>query len=358
MRQILLLSTGVLIVCLSASVARTASDPEECSSLSGDVNAGGHLDISDAVTILLHLFRDGSMKLPPLCQPPDLSGRVKELEAELKATRAELKAARAELKVVSAELEGTLAELEATRSELASCRALSIRRPGLPATGQTTCYDDLGAEIPCDDPRFPGQDGFHQAGCRPEDRFIDHGDGTVTDLCTGLMWQQDTADTNGDGVVTTEDYRVITRLDDDGVVCWADDGGRSDAYERREALLRGGEEIRRDIWRRAHDLPSLLLVLAVPVRRSGEHVPQPIPREVAQDGPALLVAVEAHDGAAITENARRVIGALECRPRLLRNLAKVALPSVDLREARGIRPISPRSMILRARDVESPCRRT
>jgi hypothetical protein len=208
MRQVLRLSTGVLIVCLSASVARTASDPEECSSRSGDVNADNHLDISDAVTILLHLFRDGSMKLPPLCQPPDLSGRVKELEAELKAARAELKATLAELKAtgaelkaVSGELDRTLAELEATRSELAKCRDPSLRRPALPATGQTTCYDDIGTEISCDDSRYPRQDGATRAGCRPEERFIDHGDGTVTDLCTGLMWQQDTADTDGDGEI-------------------------------------------------------------------------------------------------------------------------------------------------------------
>jgi hypothetical protein len=32
-------------------------------------------------------------------------------------------------------------------------------------------------------------------------RFADNGDGTVTDTCTGLMWQKDTADVNGDGQV-------------------------------------------------------------------------------------------------------------------------------------------------------------
>lgn len=37
------------------------------------------------------------------------------------------------------------------------------------------------------------------------DRFIDRGDGTVTDNDTGLMWCQDTCDTNGDGNVTAED---------------------------------------------------------------------------------------------------------------------------------------------------------
>src|SRR4030095_14070418 len=43
------------------------------------------------------------------------------------------------------------------------------------------------------------QDGQYAAGCPSEGRFVDNGDGTVTDHCTGLMWQKDTADTNGDG---------------------------------------------------------------------------------------------------------------------------------------------------------------
>ena len=38
-------------------------------------------------------------------------------------------------------------------------------------------------------------------GCPSEDRFVDHGDGTVTDACTGLMWQQDTGN-NGNAVAS------------------------------------------------------------------------------------------------------------------------------------------------------------
>ncbi len=54
-------------------------------------------------------------------------------------------------------------------------------------TGQTTCYDDL-SPIACGPGAFAGQDGAWQG--RPQ-AFEDHGDGTVTDLVTGLMWQQD-----------------------------------------------------------------------------------------------------------------------------------------------------------------------
>jgi uncharacterized protein DUF1566 len=70
---------------------------------------------------------------------------------------------------------------------------------GLPATGQTKCYDRSRAEVPCDGADCPGQDGLYHAGCPMEGRFVDNGDGTVTDNCTGLMWQRDTGDVNGDG---------------------------------------------------------------------------------------------------------------------------------------------------------------
>ena len=59
----------------------------------------------------------------------------------------------------------------------------------LPATGQTLCFDSSGNTINCTSSSFPGQDGFYQAGCPVADRYVDNGDGTVTDTCTGLMWQ-------------------------------------------------------------------------------------------------------------------------------------------------------------------------
>jgi len=56
----------------------------------------------------------------------------------------------------------------------------------LPRTGQTKCYDTSGAEISC---AGTGQDGEIQAGVAwPSPRFVDHGDGTVTDKLNGLMW--------------------------------------------------------------------------------------------------------------------------------------------------------------------------
>jgi len=72
----------------------------------------------------------------------------------------------------------------------------------LPKTGQTTVYST-------------GDDGDIQAGVSwPSPRFMDNGDGTITDNLTGLMWLQDanciateypgfdTSGTFGDGAVS------------------------------------------------------------------------------------------------------------------------------------------------------------
>lgn len=56
-------------------------------------------------------------------------------------------------------------------------------------TGQVRCYNNTG-EISCPQPAgaFYGQDAQYQ-GTQPS--YVDNGDGTVTDLNTGLMWQQE-----------------------------------------------------------------------------------------------------------------------------------------------------------------------
>lgn len=53
-------------------------------------------------------------------------------------------------------------------------------------TGQTKCYDASGTEISC---TGTGQDRETRPGIAwPSPRFTDHGNGTVTDNLTGLMW--------------------------------------------------------------------------------------------------------------------------------------------------------------------------
>jgi hypothetical protein len=59
-------------------------------------------------------------------------------------------------------------------------------------TGQEYCYSD-STSIPCPEEgqSFYGQDGQYVGN---QARYQDNGDGTVTDLVTGLMWQQDPGD--------------------------------------------------------------------------------------------------------------------------------------------------------------------
>jgi hypothetical protein len=56
-------------------------------------------------------------------------------------------------------------------------------------TGQDHCYDVDGTSIPCPEPGDPlfGQDANY---ITTQPGYVDNGDGTVTDLGTGLMWQQ------------------------------------------------------------------------------------------------------------------------------------------------------------------------
>ncbi len=114
----------------------------------GDVNASGKIDIADAVYLLAYLFAKGP-------EPEPITGG------------------------------------------------------GLPATGQTACYGSVPGPgwgpVPCESADWPGQDGFYGKGCPTAERYVDNQDGTVTDNCTGLMWQKDTADINGDGTYSGED---------------------------------------------------------------------------------------------------------------------------------------------------------
>ena len=61
----------------------------------------------------------------------------------------------------------------------------ACENPALPATGQTTCWNSGGSVIAC---AGTGHDGDVQAGATLA--YVDNGDGTITDLNTGLMWEK------------------------------------------------------------------------------------------------------------------------------------------------------------------------
>ena len=65
----------------------------------------------------------------------------------------------------------------------------------VPRTGQITCYDDSGNSINC---KGTGQDGECPKGITwPNPRFTDHGNGTVTDNLTSLIWTKDAQQIKG-----------------------------------------------------------------------------------------------------------------------------------------------------------------
>ncbi len=157
---------------------------EVCTSKNGDVNADGKVNLTDAVTILTNLFQGSPGELVGLCTP-------------------------SELEACQAELATTRAALASTQEKLVQCQ--QSKASALADTGQNACYGVINqitgefGEVPCTQAACPGQDGSYATGCPSERRFVDNGNGTVTDTCTGLMWQQNTADVNEDGQSTFDD---------------------------------------------------------------------------------------------------------------------------------------------------------
>jgi len=83
-------------------------------------------------------------------------------------------------------LSGTLACTAGCGYDVSGCDCGS---PAFPATGQTTCWDSRGRVDPC---AGTGHDGDIQAGAPLA--YQDNGDGTITDLNTGLMWEKKSDD--------------------------------------------------------------------------------------------------------------------------------------------------------------------
>lgn len=69
--------------------------------------------------------------------------------------------------------------------------AAPLAAEDLPDTGLITCYSNLGVLTPCptEGQPFYGQDAQY-VGAQPDPRFWDNGDGTVSDLVTGLRWDK------------------------------------------------------------------------------------------------------------------------------------------------------------------------
>jgi len=183
------------------AVARgEGAGPPVAVSGNGDVNGDNGLDLSDAIYLLGFLFQGGP---EPFECPPAGSSEVCDNNED-------------------DDFDGATDCADSDCAFDPDC----LPTPSLlPATGKAKCFhEDATEDEECDDPEVtgtcPGQDAFYAAqgiGC-PDDanRFVvnDGGtpdtpgmpvDDTVTDTCTGLTWQRDQADLNGNGMTWTHE---------------------------------------------------------------------------------------------------------------------------------------------------------
>lgn len=136
---------------------------ESCTSLgfvAGTLGCTGGCALDTSACATGSLCGNGTVDAPEQCDSTDLAG----------ATCASL----------GYTLGGTLGCTAGCGYDTSGCASQRF-----PATGQTTCWNSAGAVISC---AGTGHDGDVQAGATLA--YVDNGDGTVTDVNTGLMWEK------------------------------------------------------------------------------------------------------------------------------------------------------------------------
>lgn len=118
------------------------------------------------------------------------TGNLAALTAELATCNTTLTTRDGDLGSCRTDLSACRADLGTCAADLSACRAAPpAAAEQFPASGQTTCWDGLGAVIGCSG---TGQDGDARAGGTLA--YTDNGDGTITDNNTNLVWEKKSAD--------------------------------------------------------------------------------------------------------------------------------------------------------------------
>ena len=120
-------------------------------------------------------WSDSPFSDPPKCWLP-------KCKATLDICTTELATCDTDLGTCTTNLTETTTQLSICINDLETCDASA---QAIPATGQTSCWDNNSLIIDCG---WTGQDGDIQAGATLA--YTDNGDGTITDENTGLMWMK------------------------------------------------------------------------------------------------------------------------------------------------------------------------
>jgi len=110
------------------------------------------------------------------------------LQSQLNTCNSSLSSTQGQLNSCNSSLASWQAWATSLQSQLTACQAVPIARPL--KTGQTGCWDGNGNPIPgCG---AGGEDGDYQRGVARG--YVDNGNGTITDVATGLMWEKKSYD--------------------------------------------------------------------------------------------------------------------------------------------------------------------
>jgi hypothetical protein len=129
----------------------------------------------------------------------DCTGERATCVADLATCSADLTTCQGELAPVQTSLATCSTDLDLCQAELIDCLSSGGAPAQLLRTGQTTCWDATGVVVPCAGTQM---DGELQRGTTRS--YVDNGDGTITDLRTGLMWEK----LSDDGSVHDKDART------------------------------------------------------------------------------------------------------------------------------------------------------